>query len=138
MATAAGARELLRPIFFPSLTTLTAYAMNGGVPQYHEAEFGMKHTTFTGASTTWMKALAIDSLGLPTKDESAELVKRLIDNVTSIEDVTGSCKLETGNVRKLMRARRVLAAPAGWEKCRHQIVEQGMGVDSGVSVGLLS
>ncbi|KAL7412959.1 glycoside hydrolase family 105 protein [Mrakia frigida] len=55
----------------------------------HVAEFGMTGTTFTGASSTWMKALAIDSLGLPTKDESLQQVKLLIKNVTEIEDTTG-------------------------------------------------
>ena len=53
----------------------------------------MTGTTFTGASSTWMKALAIDSLGLPTKDESLEQVKLLIKNVTEIEDTTGKCSL---------------------------------------------
>lgn len=66
----------------------------------HVAEFGMTGTTFTGASSTWMKALAIDSLGLPTKDESLEKVKLLIKNVTEIEDTTGECLLLSSRKRR--------------------------------------
>lgn len=36
-----------------------------------------------------MKSLELDSLGLPTKDDTATLINLLVKNITEIEDTTG-------------------------------------------------
>lgn len=46
-------------------------------------------TTSTGSSTTFLKQLELEKLGMPTKDETNELIKRLIKNVVEIKDTTG-------------------------------------------------
>lgn len=49
----------------------------------------MTGTTSTGSSTTFLKQLELEQSGLPLKDATNELIKRLIKNVVEIKDTTG-------------------------------------------------